>query len=295
MKNIIISIIGIGIGIGGLGLTYFLDLLPEPPSLPEPTQQEIQEQVEKKIIEINSKLSFLQMKRAGEIIRIGGKEPTLQYSIDFQDSISGLHFFKKQKYSELELKDPTRPPSDEICRILDEIKVLENPILTSLKEININSGFSFLDALTIEGNNLEKVLFEFIFALYEVQDIEANKIEILIRGYADNSNSGWKDPLLPSPYEYKTITIKPVIPEDRDRHTYYAYQIKDSIQVIGNYFSNEKLPNLRAQYIKDEFISRQCPQKKKNIEIIILEGKAFKNRNNPHLRKVDVNINLYFN
>ena len=274
------------------GLLYFSE------NPPAKDRIEIQiAEAKKEIAQINSKLLFTEISTSHDVF-IENEKPQLKLRFDLKDSISGIHFFEEQKYNQLKTKDKTRFQTAKLCDVINSLKELKNPIIESIKELDIEVKASLFGYLDVNVANLENIVVELIYSMFKASKIKAKKIKILLRGYADKTKYGWSLPLEPKPYYYDTIVRYPVIQKDKGRKYNFNYSKIEENYIIDKHYSNQHLPNLRAKFIEDEFISTiiyKCTDEtEKLIELKILDGKEFKDTENEKLRKVDIFIHFFF-
>jgi hypothetical protein len=263
----------------------------------------------KKVDSLNKRLTYLKISKFNEVSFLGETkhDPVLRFRVTnkTKDSVSGVYFFKINKYTNLIMKDPTNYFTDEICAVLESLSSHKksNTVLQAIKSLKIQAETTFFKALKVEITNLEKILFELIYALYEIKKIEAKNIKILVRGYADKAGSNtFPIDTLDKKYNYKTIVIKPIKVGRRGKIPYFKYQKKDTIINIGdtnNRYNNLELPNLRAEFIRKEIIQQTidtsiCNVGKATLDVEVLEGHTFDDKVDSVLRKVDIFIHFYY-
>jgi len=252
-----------------------------------------------KINKINKKLTYLEVVQSTDI-HINGEKKSLRYKIKAKDEVSGIYFFKLGKYDELELTDPTSFSNTiDFCNLFEELGTFDAPILKALLESDIKVNFPIASVFNVEIANFENILFELLFSLYEMEKIKSDRIQILLRGYADMAQDSFKDSLKKKPYDYRSIKMKPIAASDKSRKLPKNYELGDTTVIIGDEYNNLELTYLRAHFIKDDILDRtigagDCQNIAVKPEIIVLEGKEFKDIKNKKLRKVDVYVNFYF-
>lgn len=268
------------------------NIIMTPPAIPS-------DKLPEKIDKINTKLTYLEVVKSSDITIIGEKK-SFRYKIKTKDSVSGVYFFKKGKYDEMVLSDPTSFTNTmDFCDLFEELGTFNDPILEALLESDIKVKFPIASIFNVEIASFENILFELLYSLYEIRKIKANRIQVLLRGYADKAQNSFKDSLKKAPYHYDTIKMKPVADSDRGRHLYKNYKAVDSTVIIGEEYDNLELAYLRAHFIKEDVLGRtiganDCQNIALTPEISVLEGQDFKNVEDKKLRKVDVYVNFYF-
>lgn len=277
----------------GMLLLLYYSIAPPKPVPPKPVPKP---NVQKKIENLNLKLIYLNVEQSRDIF-ITGENPTFQYKIRIKENAEGVYFFKLGKYDELTTDEPNLLYTNDYCEIFEALGTFDNPLLKAIKDnLEINAKFE-LGMFSFEIPNIESLILELLYIFYELEKIEADRIQVLVRGHADKASSTWKGYLKSYPYNYTQINMKPIESTEIGRNFYKNYQAKDSTFKINSSFSNLELAYLRAKYIEEDVLGRTIGSGDCEIvpdEISILQGKEYPNIENENLRRVDVFINFYF-
>jgi hypothetical protein len=265
------------------------------------------EEVKHVIDQLNQKLTYLTITEIGKnslaLVNADGttgEDPVAQYVVSIQDKYVGqVSIFRAKEYV-MAGSDPLKldPNLRDLCGTIDKTLEQQDTILTTLQDSDIRANLSlslwgFFNA-GIEFGPPKAVLIELAAILRRIVGLKAKKVEILVRGYADGQRGPWTAHLLPGPYNYKIVNV--YLPAETNRLNSFKY-IKAEVSLpIQEDYSNAELPELRARFVKEEFIDRfleDCNGTTK-VEVHILKGYA----DNSNViyepdRKTEIFINVY--
>ena len=206
--------------------------------------------------------------------------------------------FKAKEY--VMSSDPLRidPTVRDLCGTIDKTLDEQDEILKVLQDTQIKLNLSMslwgvVDA-GIELSPPKTILVELASILRAFAGLKAKKVEILVKGYADGQRGPWTALLLREPYHYDVVDVYPRAEQD-SIDSFQFIQIEKQKR-IDNKYSNKDLPELRARFVQEKFISKfleSCPGNAET-EIHILEGYADSSNviNEPD-RKAQIFINIY--
>jgi hypothetical protein len=258
---------------------------PKPYTPPEPKVEEI-------VNEINSRLHFLLVKKSAVPIFPSRKASNSYVITVKEEHLKAVYYFKVYEYIIETGGDPALIPTSSICEMIDSVYNQEEPIFELVRKLRTTGKLSFFNFFELEIENLQEVVVELLYAIRKFQELKSKKIDILVKGYADGQIANWDRNLLPPPYNYTTIQYYPTL--DIGSVSPVNYNPVGKPFLVPNKYKNNHLPNLRANFIKEEFIDKfiqACMNQ--NISVNILEGYEYSTPNNPLNRKVQVFIYIH--
>jgi hypothetical protein len=268
------------------------------------TKQEIRQVVDK----LNNKLDYLSISIPDDLHRVsllnenGKSEDSIptQYVISVQDKYVGkVSIFNAKEYV-MNLWSEKHKGNEplKLCEAIDKTLKADDKIFKAIQDSDVKMSLSV--ALWgvvnpgVEFKLPEIAQIELAGVLRELLSIKAKKVEVLIKGYADGQSGPWKKNLLAFPHHYNSINVyQPFKPE---LINWLEYNREESPLSIPETYTNEELPDLRAQFVKHELIEsslRHC-EGNTETEVHILKGQSDKTSKiyEPD-RKVEIFINLY--
>lgn len=263
------------------------------------------EEVEQSTNQLNKKLTYLSITKIGKnslaLVNADGTtsdDPIAQYVVSIQNKYAGqVSIFNGQEYV-MAGSDPLKLDGiGDLCGTIDKTLEQQDEILKALQDANIRVNLSRslwgFDA-GVEFGPPKAVLVELAAILRKMAGLKAKKVEILIRGYADGQRAPWTARLRQQPYHYSTVNV--YLPVETNRLNSFKYvRVETSLPIQENY-TNGELPELRARFVKEEFIDKFLEDCKGNteVEVHILKGYA-DNSNVIHERdrKAEIFINIY--
>lgn len=254
---------------------------------------------------LNKKLTYLSVTDTNNILTLLNSDgsrlqpPTAQYLISVQDKYVGqISMFRAKEY--LMPSDPLRvdPSVRDLCGTIDKTLEEQDEILKALQDAQIKLSLSMsLWGVTdagIELNPPKVVLVELASILRAFAGLKAKKVEILVKGYADGQRGPWTASLLREPYHYDVVNVYPRA--QYDRIDSFQFIKIEKPKHIDDKYSNKDLPELRARFVQENFISKflQSCSGSAETEVHILEGYADSSNviNEPD-RKAQIFINIY--
>lgn len=273
-------------------------------------QYATKEEIKQAIDNLNKKLSYLSVsipddKQRVFLVNENGKSEdskSTQYIISIQDKhIGKVSIFDAKQYvmnlwsEKQKSKEPLK-----LCEAIDKTLKANDEILKALQDMDIKGSLSLalwgVVNIGVEFKPPEIAQIELVAILRTVLRLKAKKVEVLIKGYADGQTYPWDEPLFPSdsPYHYTSINV--YVPLDENRLNWLEYRRKESPLPIPKDYTNEQLPDLRAQFVKEELINRTLRHCEDNAEteVHILKGQSYKsNKIYEPDRKVEIFLNVY--
>jgi hypothetical protein len=228
-----------------------------------------------------------------------GDAPMAQYVISIQDKYVGeVSVFDEKRYVMNVLGDPQKvKDASNVCGSIEKVLEANDEILKVLQDAQIRSQISLalwgID-VGVEFTPPKVVQVEIAAALRKVFGIRAKKVEVLIKGYADGQRGPWNEGLLAHPYHYDSVVVYP--PLEPERLNWFEFIKQETTLPIKENYTNEKLPDLRARFVKEEFVDRFLKHCGSNAEteVHILKGQADKTTAiHPEDRKVQIFVNIY--
>lgn len=229
-----------------------------------------------------------------------GDKPIAQYVISIQDKYVGeVSIFDKKQYVMNVLGDPQKvKDAANICESIDKALEANDEILKALQDAQIKSQVSlFLWGVVDVSGELtppKVVQVEIAAALRKIFGIRAKKVEVLIKGYADGQLGPWTEKLLADLYHYDSVNV--YLPLEPERLNWFEFIRQETNLPIKESYTNEELPNLRARFVKEEFVDRFLKHCGSNAEteVHILKGQSDKTPAiRPQDRKVQIFVNIY--
>ena len=259
-------------------------------------RKETLEFIENKRTKLNDRLKYLELTEVS-YPRIEDFKADKRFVLQIKESWSdGIYFFEGEEYvhksSDKIGGDPIKTISiNDICKIIEiltEDEYRKSKYLDALEKMEVDLGVSGFAV-----KNIEEVVWETLFGVDEMIDVNVDEILILIKGYADGERKSWSNPLLDSPYDYMNILVHKVSDNDSNRVEPMNYKEKLDSFIVEK-VDNRTIPNLRSQYMKDEYLDRMCDNKSKT-KVEILDGFSFKENTKPQNRKVQIFIQYKLN
>jgi hypothetical protein len=283
-----------------LGLGYYL----VKDKTSDTNERASKEEIEQVVSDLNGRFTYATISKSSiALVDENGKslgdERTAQYVVSIQDKYIGeVSIFEAKQYVMSILGDSLKvKDAASICDAIDKTLRENDPILTALQDAQIKAQVSLalwgVVEVGVEFTPSKVWLIEIAAAIRRVLGIKAKKIEVLIKGYADGQLGPWKERLHPN-YYYDTIHA--YVPLEPNRLNRFEFVRKEVPKRVQEYYGNNDLPDLRARFVKEEFIGifmKHC-RSKAETEVHILEGQAdLTNVIEPPNRKVQIFINLY--
>jgi hypothetical protein len=265
------------------------------------TKNEIQQSVER----LNKKLTYLSVTDTNNILKLvnndgsKSKPPLTQYVVSVQDKYVGqISIFRAKQYVMPSAPLKLDPTVRDLCGTIDKTLEEQDQILKVLEDaqIRLTLSMSFWGVVDagVELSPPKALLVELAAVLRSLAGLKVKRVEILIKGYADGQRGPWTAPLLPKPYDYEVVNVYPRTEPDRI-DSFQFIRIEKPKRIRQNY-SNGDLPELRARFVQQNFISKflQGCNGTAETEVHILEGYADPSNviNEPD-RKAELFINIY--
>jgi hypothetical protein len=268
------------------------------------------EEIQRVADELNSKLTYVAVStpdprsRLALVNSVGkpeGAAPKELLVVAIQDKYLGkVSVFDAKQYTmPHNLGDTEKiPEAANLCAAIDAALKANDPILKAIQDTKIRVPVSVslwgVAGAGVEISPPEAVQIEIAAVLRRVFQIKAKKIEVLIKGFADGQSGPWKAQLMAKPYDYNTVDV--YMPLEPERQNWFQFIRKESTISIPKDYTNEYLPDLRARYVKEEFVDRfltQCDHTAET-EVHILKGQADNStRISIPDRKAQIFINIY--
>jgi hypothetical protein len=271
------------------------------------------EEIEQVANELNKKFKYLSIstpdpRSTVALVNKNGKSegdaPVAQYVISIQDKYVGevSVFDEKQYVMKNVLGDPQKvKDASNICGSIHKVLEANDEILKVLQDAQIRSQISLtlwgIVDVGVEFTPPKVVQVEIAAALRRTFGLRAKKVEVLIKGYADGQLGPWKEKLRAHPYRYDSVTVYP--PFEPERLNWFEFIRQETTLPIQENYTNEELPDLRARFVKEDFVDRLLKHcgSSSETEVHILKGQADKTTGpeaiRPEDRKVQIFINIY--
>lgn len=139
-----------------------------------------------------------------------------------------------------------------------------------------------------------RAIAEMLGLIKETLRLDVDRIEIGIKGYADGEvSTAWKPPVLSLPREYAKFTVLRHVDEHNVNPLFYGR--KEYLRDVAFPYSNSDLPDLRAQFIRNEFVASVVSQtaNAKRCHIYVLHNDPVPEAQQEQLRKVQVYVMVY--
>lgn len=190
-----------------------------------------------------------------------------------------------------------------ICKAVEKYKLDENNFekwSNILKDFKIKFSHKSLPGVEGEVSASLSVLDDMLAALI-ITHLIPGEVKVFVRGFADsciNDTNCLIGNLLDN-YVYPKVTVYPFVEPDIKNPEFSGW---DSTTVdietsIGRQYENKHLPNLRANFFKEEFLVKlvsRCSYPKLSREIGILQGRLGEREDyDPKKRKIEVYLTIY--
>lgn len=234
-------------------------------------------------------------------VLLGNEKPTRQYLIT-EKNLVDQHFFDKYKYTIETGGDPTIMRSPEkICTRVDTIvsqhggQVSDARIREISRELKgeISAAIGPFSS-KVSGNS--ELIAEIVVFILRINALKSSRLQILIKGYSDGviNERNWPQEIKLEEDRYNFNKIRVLMPVDPRSKNPFRYLATETDFPVPQQYKNTHLPNLRSQFVKQDFIepfANICGTKE--TEIKILNGYNFKDTNHKEKRKVQIYVNLF--
>jgi hypothetical protein len=137
-----------------------------------------------------------------------------------------------------------------------------------------------------------------VFGIFRgVIQLNVERVEIAVKGYADGELSpNWRPPkdIKALGKQYTAFQVlNPANPDDVNWSFYHRTELPRT--VINFPYRNDDLPDLRAQFVRTEFVERLMPSltNRDRCQVFVLHNKALLNPNQAQYRKVQIYVMVY--
>ncbi len=209
------------------------------------------------------------------------------------DPVAESYLFSMKEYVIQTGGDPLLVPTRNICEVIDRMYEADTATVAKyLKEAELGLGVSL--GIFELGTNVKLGLAEALYSLDKISRIKNSRVLVAIKGYADGQHASWTDTLR-SNYLFDSVTVlKPAKEGDNP----FSYIPRDSvIRIRDRTYDNSHLPDLRAEFVRREFIDpylRRCEEEKEfRTEVKILKGFEYDAPDMPQNRKVQVFVYIF--
>jgi hypothetical protein len=232
---------------------------------------------------------------------VSENKPISQYVITSKDLVDES-FFEKYKYTIETGGDVTQIKiPQKICDHVNTIISQHDGVIsdTRIREISkelkgeISAAIGPFSAKTT-GNS--ELIAELLIFMLKMKALESSRLQIFIKGYSDGviNEKNWPQriKLEESPYNFEKIDV--LMPVDPNSKNPIKYLTEETNFLVPQQYKNKHLPNLRAKFIKQDFIepfSKFCGMKESEIKI--LHGYNFREPNHKEKRKVQIYVSLF--
>jgi hypothetical protein len=251
-------------------------------------------QQEFKSININEQSQSMQ-------VLLGEKKPIAQYLIT-EKTFVDQHFFEKYKYIIETGGDPTQMRIPEkICTHVDTIISQHEGQINDARIREISRELKGDISATIgpfssKASGNSELIAELIIFILRINALKSSRLQILIKGYSDGvvNEKNWPQEIKLEKDGYNFNKIKVLMPVDPNSKNPFRYLATETDFLVPQQYKNKHLPNLRSQFIKQDFIepfANSCGTKESEVKI--LNGYNFKDINHKEKRKVQIYVNLF--
>lgn len=164
--------------------------------------------------------------------------------------------------------------------------------LTGSATVGVSAGPYGSGSVTISGP-LDALL-EVLGLVRGVAKLNVERVEIAIKGYADGQRTqDWKRAVSQLPEQYRRFPV--LNPSDGQNDNWLFYRKPEREHTIVDPYSNDDLPDLRAQYIRKEFVEPfvQRFANKDRCHVYVLHNKPIGDPEKPEWRKAQVYLMVY--
>jgi hypothetical protein len=237
----------------------------------------------------NSRLKFIDIVPGNTWIP--EERPLASYAITNKSQASGVYLFDTKDYT-IETGG-INVPARELCTLLHALmsETSRVPLAEALRGIDLEGSVGG-PILKLAARGKLELLIEYLYSIKAIGSIQNRRIQILIKGYADGKSTDWSRPLVANFAYDKIFVLPPVNPNSLNPTQYRG---APQIFQVSNPYRNKDLPDLRAQFVKDDLIEpvlEQCPGASP-ANVKILKGYEFSRPGNPNLRRVEIQLNVF--
>jgi|GEM_PF-6110768 len=184
-------------------------------------------------------------------------------------------------------------PRIRLKEIADSLLAAEEPLKDLINKKKFLRGSAFAEFLKLETET-QIIVGEMLKVVRKITKFKTNRVRILVRGGADGEIGYW-DKLLHSSYLYTNFAIFPAscLQTTPNCGTYIAFP---NPFLVGAKYINDKLPNLRGNFICQEIIMPLIDDKsKEKISVHVLGNVPFSITGRPGMRLAEIFIQIYEN
>jgi hypothetical protein len=164
--------------------------------------------------------------------------------------------------------------------------------LTGSATVGGSAGPFGSGSVTISGP-LDALL-EVLGLVRGVAKLNVERVEIAIKGYADGQQSpDWPRAVTSLPEQYRRFPV--LNPSEGENDNWLFYHKPERERIIVDPYSNDDLPDLRAQYIRKEFVEPfvQRFANKDRCHVYVLHNEPIGDPEKPEWRKAQVYLMVY--
>lgn len=161
--------------------------------------------------------------------------------------------------------------------------------LTASTSVGLPNGVG-----NISVNGPLDAIFEMLGVVHSVVRLPTERVEIGIKGYADGEVTGdWKPVVAHLPPQLVDFPV--LQPSDSRNQNWFFYKKGEVQRRIKDPYRNDDLPDLRAQYIRNEFVEPFVNRSanRDRCKIFVLHNKPVGIPMSPELRKAQVYLMVY--
>jgi len=191
--------------------------------------------------------------------------------------------------------DRTTINLDQMAKDIDRAYETHTPFaegLTGSVTTGVSAGPYASGSVTISGPL--KAILELLGLIKGVTKPNIERVEVAIKGYADGEKSkDWPRIIDNLPEQFRRFQV--LSPTEEQNENWFFYRKPEIDREIFNPYSNDDLPDLRAQYVRKEFVEpfvQRCDNKDR-CHIYVLHNKALREPEKPQWRKAQVYLMVY--
>nr|AUN37121.1 hypothetical protein [uncultured bacterium] len=184
---------------------------------------------------------------------------------------------------------------DQLKSAIDRAYETQNPIPKEITgSITVGASYGPIVSGTVTINAPLWYILQLLGLIDGVTKLNVEKVEIAIKGFADGEKSDkWPRVVDHLPDNYRTFPV--LGPSEENNDNWIFYHKAERERKIYDPYKNDDLPDLRAQYIRTEFVEPfvQRLDNKDRCRVYVLRNKAVSEKEKPEWRKAKVYVMIY--
>jgi hypothetical protein len=239
--------------------------------------------VEKAIRDTDALMPDVSAERVDPIIDATSQEQMLTYLIDGR--VTKEYPFDVMEYELDFAGDLKKIDYAELRRALDHAHVTKTPFPDLVAKVGISAG-----NVTAEVESPLFTFLEYIGIIDRIVKLDVARVEIAIKGYADGEREPWT-PVKALGESYTSFQV--LHPRNPELRNWTFYRKPERLREVSFPYRNADLPDLRAQFVRTEFIEPFLKERNCRCDVYVLHNKPIEEPEQAQMRKAQVYVMVY--